>query len=329
MKKFTLLAVAMICALSVSAQKIQVKSGGSVIFEKNVGEIEKMNFVSEDADPCVAFKQENLSLNWSESAALTDIMSFHRATVDDITIYSSNPSLVAIEDGKVVAKNFGTAIITAKTEDMTEPTTMNVSVESNAVMYVAETSTDKLNGTSVKGTVLAGRFYSGQPIIHGSYTDTSGEQSMAIRSISARGLMVTSAQTGNYATFYLSQRMMSGEINVGDIIYTKGNSDIVHKKKLKGTCYVLTEAEGGGTTVLTVGSSIQAYVETASFTATIASMYNDKGVAMIGILPGGRCNNVHITFPDDVTPYTYLGQVIQLQNDGVTVARFTITGYDE
>lgn len=328
MKKIFLVAAAIMCSIALSAQTMQVKSGGDIVFEGNVEGIEEVALVPDNGDPYVAFKKSVIQLNYNEQVDLADLMFFYETQISNVTFTSSNPSAVAVVGHTIVAKNVGKSVISAELEGMPKPALLQVRVQYDGVMYIDDIFTVTGRGTVATGEILFGKFNVGQPAVVGSCVDETGELNTAITGIEMFHKSIDQAEAGESVGLLL-RGIDKSQLNRGDIIYVSGNTRMFHKKTIKGTLYVLTKEEGGRHTPFMINYRPQARVETTDFTVTVTDLGTVNGEAVELMFPGSTAENLVIQFADDVTPYTYIGQQIFLREGARTVARFTVTGYGE
>ena len=338
MKKITLLAVAFICAIAANAQTMQVKSGGSVVFESDVNSLDEVKFSDEAATtPMVYFKQPVLRLSWGDEVDLADIL-VCKNLVSDPTVLSFDPSIVDVENGKIVFKDFGVAIVEAQyrvNASSKITATLYVIAGSETYMYVEDVYSFESRGVVVTGK-LAGKYpndkiVSGQPAIWASILDDKGSQEFTVESIEMFRVERPSAVPGDQVGIFIGNQIPKADINRGDVIYVKNNLTLVHSKTIKGDMYVYTKEEGGRHTPFTVNYRPQAVFGPVDMTVLVTDLGTIDGEVPTLIMPGSSAKDVVLTIDmddsDNYTPYFYVGQDVMLKEGGKTVARLTVTGY--
>ena len=326
MKKIFLLGFAALCAMTMNAQIMRVHSGGTVIFEKNVDAIEQVTFSdASSSDVSVAFKNNFITLEKEAELNLADILITNNVAIADVTVTTSNAGVVAITDGKLVAKNYGSAVITATATNALAPARLYVAVEAG-FMYIEDVFTITGRGTVATGTILSGKFKEGEEVILGKLSDDAEDITTYLTGIEMFRKSVEEASAGENVGFLL-RGVEKSQVSRGDVIMSPQNTAIVKSKKIRATVYVLTKDEGGRHTPFFANYRPQLNVGGVDVTVNVTDLGTQDGSAVEMVMPGTTSDNMILEVQDAVTPFTFRGQQCVLREGGKTVARVTITGY--
>lgn len=99
-----------------------ISAGSSVIQVSYQGKLEKCNVIVKTIDESVqtekiTLHEKNITMNIGDTDSLKYTIEPKNATNKNVTLYSSNQDIVTIENGKILAKSAGQAIITIATGD--------------------------------------------------------------------------------------------------------------------------------------------------------------------------------------------------------------------
>ena len=332
MKKIFLMGIAALCALTMNAQKMQVKSGGAVVFERGVKAIDEVTF--EDADPEaveVAWKDAVLTLDYSDEVSLADWLLLNNVELADVSVVSSKPSVVAVKDGRLVAKDFGYAIVRATAEGVSQPAQLAVNVESNALLYVEDVLTISGEGTVMTGTVVKGKFHKGQSILWGSLSDETYAANGGMKEVTPidiRGFHVSlnEATEGDEVGFLVD--LDKTLISSGDIVMAQGNREVVRTKKIVCDLYAYTKDEGGRHTPFFNGYKPYFYLEGGQVQVEVKSLGTVDGEAVEMVMPGTTARGLVLEVAEEgKSLFGFIGQEAYLREAGKTIAKLTITGF--
>ena len=326
MKKIFLLGFVALCAMTMNAQIMKVQSGGAVIFEKNVDAIEQVTFA--DANPSevsVAFKNNFITMAKDAELAIADILVTNNVAVADVTLTSSNTGIINIADGKLVAKNYGSAIITATANNAIAPARLFVSVETG-FMYIDDVFTITGRGTVVTGTILTGKFKMADNVIIGKVSDDAENINTTLAGIEVFRKTLEEASAGENVGLLL-RNVEKTAVERGDVIMSPENTAVVQTKKIRASVYVLTKEEGGRHAPFVVNYSPQLSVGGKDMTCVVTDLGTQDGAAAELVMPGTTCENMVIEIPGAVTPFVYRDEECLLREGGRIVAKVTITGF--
>ena len=334
MKKITLLAFLAFCAMTVSAQTMQVKSDGSVVFEQDVNAIDEVTFSeASSTEPQFYFKKSFMNINWGDTVKVSDML-VSKNLVSDVAITSNNPKIMVVLGDELVALDCGPAIIQATTQaadNSVLTATLYIMVGNGAYLYIEDKFSLAEQGTIVTGKVLGrssdDKIISGQPVVYGSILAGSDSKIMNVQSIEMFRKLIPEAKVGDSVGLLFGAQIAKDDINIGDIIYMKNNSSIIRSQTVKGILYVRTKEEGGRHTPIMPNYRPQLYFGSTNITATLTSLGTVDGEAAEMIMPGKTAEDVTFQFIDTYTPYLYIGQEIEIREGGRLVAVLTITGY--
>ena len=326
MKKIFLLGFVALCAMTMNAQIMKVQSGGAVIFEKNVDAIEQVTFA--DANPSevsLSFKDKFITMEKAQEINLSDILLTNNVAIADVTVTTSNSGIVAITDGKLVAKDFGNAIITATANNAIAPARLAVSVEA-AFMYIEDIFTITGRGTVATGTIISGKFKVGETVTVGKLSDEAEDFTADVTGIEMFRKTVEEAQAGESVGFLL-RGVEKDQVERGDVIMSPQNTAIIHSKKIIASVYVLTKDEGGRHTPFFKDYKPQMTIGGKDITCQVTDLGTQDGAAVEMVMPGTTSEGMVFEIQGAVTPFFYRGQQAVLRDAGKTIARLTITGY--
>lgn len=338
MKKFTLFAVALMCAIAVNAQTMQVKSGGSVVYESNVNEIDEVTFQENaSTDPAFFFKKSILKLNWGESLGIEDLL-VRRNVVGVATYVSSDPNVVSVNGDTIASRGFGSAIVEAslrisygEREGETLKAAIYVIVTSEAYMYVSERFSIAERGTVVIGKVQGklpdDKIISCQPIVYGFLDETKDPVIVSVEAMEMFQKILDEAIVGDNVGMVLGSQIAYADAQIGDIIFIPNTTTFHRSKTIRGNLYLYTKEEGGRHTPVALGYTPQMFVETKDMTVKLTDMGVVDGEVPTLIHPGTTVQNVEFQVTSAVNPYTYIGQTVVLREGGRKVGILTIIGY--
>lgn len=196
---------------------------------------------------------------------------------------------------------------------------------SNAFMYVEDVFTLPGRGTLVTGTILKGMFRTGQSAVLRSIRDDLPDADITIRGIEVLGASIPMAEAGDNVGILVN--VDKENVQHGDVLTIKNNTDILHSKTVKGTMYVYTEEEGGRHTPFGLYYSPTLYVGGVDFNIKCTDLGTVNGVVPAMVMPSDTCENIVFeVIEDGKTPFMYPGQVVYLREGGRTIGRLTITG---
>ena len=326
MKKIFLLGFVALCAMTMNAQIMKVQSGGAVIFEKNVDAIEQVTFAdASSSEVSVAFKNNFITMDKDAELALADILITNNVAVADLTVTSSNTGIVAIADGKLVAKNYGSAIITATANNIFAPARLFVSVEAG-LMYIEDIFTITGRGTVVTGTILTGKFKASDSVIIGKLSDDAENINTTLGGIEVFRKTIEEASAGTNVGLLL-RGVDKASVARGDVIMAPGNTAVVQSKKIRAMVYVLTKEEGGRHTPFFVNYQPQLTVGGVDIPVAVTDLGTQDGAPVEMVMPGTTSENMILEVQGAVTPFIYRGQECLIREGGRTVAKVTITGF--
>lgn len=338
MKKFTLFAVAIFSAIAVNAQTMQVKSGGAVVYESNVNEVDEVTFVDDaSTDPAIFFKKSILKLNWGQTINIEDLL-VRRNVAGVVTYVSSDPFVVSVDGNSISCLGFGYAIVEASLRigygdraGETLKAAIYVIVTSEAFIYVEERFSIADRGTVITGKVQGklpdDKIISGQPIVYGFYDETKEPVIVNVDAIEMIRKVIDEATVGDNVGVVLGSQIAYADAQRGDIIYIPGTSTFHCSKTIRGTLYLYTKEEGGRHAPAALGYTPQMFIETKDMTVKLTDMGIVDGEVPTMIMPGTTAQNVVFQVTSAVNPYTYIGQKVSLREGGRTVGILTITGY--
>lgn len=326
MKKIFLLGFVALCAMTMNAQIMKVQSGGAVIFEKNVDAIEQVTFAdASSSEVSVAFKNNFITMDKDAELALADILITNNVAIADVTVTTSNSGIVAISDGKLVAKDFGNAIITATANSIFAPARLFVSVEAG-LMYIEDIFTITGRGTVATGTILTGKFKAGDSVIIGKISDDAENINTTLGGIEVFRKTIDEASAGTNVGLLL-RGVEKDQVERGDVIMSPQNTAIIHSKKIIASVYVLTKDEGGRHTPFFKDYKPQMTIGGKDITCQVTDLGTQDGAAVEMVMPGTTSEGMVFEIQGAVTPFFYRGQQAVLREGGKTIARLTITGY--
>ena len=201
---------------------------------------------------------------------------------------------------------------------------VNTILGKTAVMYVDDVFT--IGGRTVAtGTVLNGKFNTGQSILLRSTNDALGDIPTSVASIEMFRRIVQEAIPGDGVGIVVN--VDKANVSRGDVLAT-ASTNIVRSKTVKGTMYLLTKDEGGRHTPINIGYSPYMYVGGKEFKVKITDPGTVDGAVPSMIMPGTTAEGIVFEVQDEgVTPLSYVGQQVMLREGGKTIARLTITGH--
>ena len=192
-------------------------------------------------------------------------------------------------------------------------------------MYVEDVYTLTGRGTVVTGTILKGMFRTGQSAVLRSIRDDLPDADITIRGIEVLGATIPMAEVGDNVGILVN--VDEENVQHGDVLTIKNNTDILHSKTVKGTMYVYTEEEGGRHTPFGLNYKPTLYVGGVDFNVKCTDLGTVNGVVPTMVMPGDTCENIVFeVIEDGKTPFMYPGQVVYLREGGRTIGRLTITG---
>ncbi len=329
MKKFTLMAVASLFAMAASAQTVQIFSGGEVVGQKSLSEVDSIAFNEQDAGKAAAtLKKSYITMEVGEQVAYDNILDMNNLTPDELTIVSSDNSVVSPTSSYLEAKAEGAAVIMVSYIGVTEPLRLVVKVGKYGVMVVDDVFTITGRGTAATGKISAGGFSVSQSVTLMSPSTSIDPITTVITGIDMFRKSVTFATTGDEVGFLL-RGIDKSNVERGSVIVGGTFPEYGRNYTIKARLYVLTKAEGGRHTPFYAGYRPQMYVNGVDFTAPVTALGTVDGEAVTMVMPGQTVVDIEFTFASDAAaiPWTYLGQPFTLREGGKTIARGIITGF--
>jgi len=210
-----------------------------------------------------------------------------------------------------------------KTSNADVTSLVNTILGKNALMYVEDVFT--ISGRTVAtGTVLSGKFNTGQPILLRSTNDALGDIPTPVVSIEMFRRVVPEAVPGDGVGIVIN--VDKENVKRGDVLATAG-SNIVRSKTIRGSMYLLTKAEGGRHTPIQMSYKPTMLVGGKTFNVKINNLGTVDGAAAEMIMPGQTAEGIVFEVEDEgVTPLSYVGQQVVLRESGRTIGKLTITG---
>lgn len=210
-----------------------------------------------------------------------------------------------------------------KTSNADVTSLVNTILGKNALMYVDDVFT--IGGCTVAtGTVLSGKFNTGQPILLRSTNDALGDIPTPVVRIEMFRRVVPEAVPGDGVGIVIN--VDKANVNRGDVLAT-ASSNIVRSKTIRGSMYLLTKAEGGRHTPIQMGYKPTMLVGGKTFNVKINNLGTVDGAAATMIMPGQTAEGIVLEVEDEgVTPLSYVGQQVVLRESGRTIGKLTITG---
>lgn len=201
---------------------------------------------------------------------------------------------------------------------------VNTILGKSALMYVDDVFT--ISGRTVAtGTVLNGKFNTGQSVLLRSTNDAIGDVPTPVAKIEMFRRVVSEAIPGDGVGIVIN--VDKANVSRGDVLATAG-SNIVRSKTIRGSMYLLTKAEGGRHTPIFINYTPTTLVGGKEFTVKVTDLGTVDGTAPTMIMPGETAENIVLEVQDEgLTPFSYVGQQIMLREGGRTIGRLTITGH--
>lgn len=326
MKKIFTLGFVALCATTLNAQIMQVHSDGAVVFEKDVDAIEQVTFTDvKPTEVSLAFKSNFITMEKGDELNVTDVLLMSNVDLADITLTSSHTGIVAIADGKLVAKDYGSSIITATSDKVAAPIRLYVSVETG-LMYIEDVFSITGRGTVVTGTILTGKFKVGETVIIGKVSDEAENLTSVVTGIEKFRKTIDEAGAGDNVGLLLRD-VEKTQIERGDVIMLPQNTAVVQSKKIRAKVYVMTKAEGGRHTPFMLNYRPQLYIGGKDVTCVVTDLGTQNGEAVEMVMPGTTSENMVFEVQNAVTPFIFRGQECPMREGGKTIGIATIIGY--